>query len=75
MDTNKLMDDLQKCNNEKEMKGVFKNHFANKDEREKMWKLMKTYMNNQEAINNEDEKTLDDINSSINEIVDLKNKE
>ena len=75
MDTNKLMDDLQKCNNEKEMKGVFKNHFANKDEREKMWKLMKTYMNNQEAINNEDEKTLDDINNSINEIVDLKNKE
>ncbi len=75
MDTNKLMDDLQKCNNEKEMKGVFKNHFTNNDEREKMWKLMKTYMNHQEAINNEDEKTLDDINNSINEIVDLKNKE
>ena len=42
MNTEKLMNDIDKCENEEEMKKVFNEHFEDEVERKMMWDLLKT---------------------------------
>ena len=42
MNTEKLMNDIDKCENEEGMKKVFEEHFEDKVEQKMMWDLLKT---------------------------------
>ena len=72
LDVNNFMLDLERCKNKEEMHTVFEKYYPNKEERERMWSLMEKYRNNEEKVLNKDTKTMDDINDTIEDIVDAR---
>ena len=72
LDVNNFMLDLERCKNKEEMRTVFEKYYPNKDERERMWSLMEKYRNNEEKVLNKDTKTMNDINDTIEDIVDAR---
>ena len=72
MDVNNFMLDLERCKNKEEMRTVFEKYYPNKDERERMWSLMEKYRNNEKKVLNKDTKTMNDINDTIEDIVDAR---
>ena len=70
LDVNNFMLDLERCKNKEEMRTVFEKYYPNKEERERMWSLMEKYRNNEEKVLNKDTKTMNDINDTIEDIVD-----
>ena len=70
LDVNNFMLDLERCKNKEEMRTVFEKYYPNKEERERMWSLMEKYRNNEEKVINKDTKTMNDINDTIEDIVD-----
>ena len=72
LDVNNFMLDLERCKNKEEMRTVFKKYYPNKEERERMWSLMEKYRNNEEKVLNKDTKTMNDINDTIEDIVDAR---
>ena len=70
LDVNNFMLDLERCKNKEEMRTVFEKYYPNKKERERMWSLMEKYRNNEEKVLNKDTKTMNDINDTIEDIVD-----
>ena len=72
LDVNNFMLDLEKCKNKEEMRTVFEKYYPNKEERERMWSLMEKYRNNEEKVLNKDTKTMNDINDTIEDIVDAR---
>ena len=72
LDVNDFMLDLERCKNKKEMRTVFEKYYPNKDERERMWSLMEKYRKNEEKVLNKDSKTMNDINDTIEDIVDAR---
>ena len=75
LDVNNFMLDLERCKNKEEMRTVFEKHYPNKDERERMWSLMEKYRKNEEKVLNKDTKTMNDINDTIEDIVDARTQE
>tara|TARA_Y200000002_G_C22631871_1_gene642887 strand:+ start:93 stop:377 length:285 start_codon:yes stop_codon:yes gene_type:complete len=72
LDVNNFMLDLEKCKNKKEMRAVFDKYYPDKEERERMWSLMEKYRNNEEKVLNKDTTTMNDINDTIEDIVDAR---
>ena len=72
LDVNNFMLDLERCKNKEEMRIVFEKYYPNKEERERMWSLMEKYRNNEEKVLNKDIKTMNDINDTIEDIVDAR---
>tara|TARA_B100001248_G_scaffold202710_1_gene156892 strand:+ start:149 stop:403 length:255 start_codon:yes stop_codon:yes gene_type:complete len=72
LDVNNFMLDLERCKNKEEMRTVFEKYYPNKDERERMWSLMEKYRKNEEKVLNKDSKTMNDINDTIEDIVDAR---
>ena len=72
LDVNDFMLDLERCKNKEEMRTVFEKYYPNKDERERMWSLMEKYRNNEKKVLNKDTKTMNDINDTIEDIVDAR---
>ena len=72
LDVNNFMLDLERCKNKQEMRTVFEKYDPNKEERERMWSLMEKYRNNEEKVLNKDSKTMNDINDTIENIVDAR---
>ena len=72
LDVNNFMLDLERCKNKEEMRTVFEKYYPNKEERERMWSLMEKYRNNEEKVLNKDTKTMNDINETIEDIVDAR---
>ena len=72
LDVNNSMLDLERCKNKEEMRTVFEKYYPNKEERERMWSLMEKYRNNEEKVLNKDTKTMNDINDTIEDIVDAR---
>ena len=72
LDVNNFMLDLERCKNKEEMRAVFEKYYPNKEERERMWSLMEKYRNNEEKVLNKDTKTMNDINDTIEDIVDAR---
>jgi len=72
LDVNNFMLDLERCKNREEMRTVFEKYYPNKKERERMWSLMEKYRNNEEKVLNKDTKTMNDINDTIEDIVDAR---
>ena len=72
MDVNNFMLDLERCKNKEEMRTVFEKYYPNKEERERMWSLMEKYRKNEEKVLNKDTKTMNDINDTIEDIVDAR---
>ena len=72
LDVNNFMLDLERCKNKEEMRTVFEKYYPNKEERKRMWSLMEKYRNNEEKILNKDTKTMNDINDTIEDIVDAR---
>ena len=72
LDVNNFMLDLERCKNKEEMRTVFEKYYPNKEERERMWSLMEKYRNNEEKVLNKDTKTMNDINDTIEVIVDAR---
>ena len=72
LDVNNFMLDLERCKNKEEMRTVFEKYYSNKEERERMWSLMEKYRNNEEKVLNKDTKTMNDINDTIEDIVDAR---
>lgn len=72
LDVNNFMLDLERCKNKEEMRTVFAKYYPNKDERERMWSLMEKYRKNEEKVLNKDSKTMNDINDTIEDIVDAR---
>ena len=72
LDVNNFMLDLERCKNKEEMRTVFEKYYPNKEERERMWSLMEKYRNNEEKVLNKDTKTMNDINDTIEDIVDAR---
>ena len=75
LDVNNFMLDLERCKNKEEMRTVFEKYYPNKEERERMWSLMEKYRNNEEKVLNKDTKTMNDINDTIEDIVDARTQE
>ena len=72
LDVNNFMLDLERCKNKQEMRTVFEKYYPNKEERERMWSLMEKYRNNEEKILNKDTNTMNDINDTIEDIVEAR---
>ena len=72
LDVNNFMLDLERCKNKEEMRTVFEKYYPNKEERERMWSLMEKYRKNEEKVLNKDTKTMNDINDTIEDIVDAR---
>mgnify|MGYP001439129805 FL=1 len=72
LDVNNFMLDLERCKNKEEMRTVFEKYYPNKEERERMWSLMEKYRKNEEKVLNKDSKTMNDINDTIEDIVDAR---
>ena len=72
LDVNNFMLDLERCKNKEEMRTVFEKYYPNKEERERMWSLMEKYRNNEEKVLNKDTITMNDINDTIEDIVDAR---
>ena len=72
LDVNNFMLDLERCKNKEEMRTVFEKHYPNKKERKRMWSLMEKYRKNEEKVLNKDTKTMNDINDTIEDIVDAR---
>ena len=72
LDVNNFMLDLERCKNKKEMRTVFEKYYPDKEERERMWSLMEKYHNNEEKVLNKDTKTMNDLNDTIEDIVDAR---
>ena len=72
LDVNNFMLDLERCKNKEEMSNVFEKYYPNKEERERMWSLMEKYRNNEKKVLNKDTKTMNDINDTIEDIVDAR---
>lgn len=72
LDVNNFMLDLERCKNKEEMRTVFEKYYPNKEERERMWSLMEKYRNNEKKVLNKDTKTMNDINDTIEDIVDAR---
>ena len=72
LDVNNFMLDLERCKNNEEMRAVFEKYYPNKEERERMWSLMEKYRNNEEKVLNKDTKTMNNINDTIEDIVDAR---
>ena len=72
LDVNNFMLDLERCKNKEEMRTVFEKYYPNKEERERMWSLMEKYRKNEEKVLNKDTKTMNDINNTIEDIVDAR---
>ena len=72
LDVNNFMLDLERCKNKQEMRTVFEKYYPNKEERERMWSLMEKYRNNEKKVLNKDTKTMNDINDTIEDIVDAR---
>ena len=72
LDVNNFMLDLERCKNKEEMRTVFEKYYPNKEERERMWSLMEKYRNNEEKVLNKDTNTMNDINDTIEDIVDAR---
>ena len=72
LDVNNFMLDLERCKNKEEMRTVFEKYYSNKEERERMWSLMEKYRKNEEKVLNKDTKTMNDINDTIEDIVDAR---
>ena len=72
LDVNNFMLDLERCKNKQEMRTVFEKYYPNKEERERMWSLMEKYRNNEEKVLNKDTNTMNDINDTIEDIVDAR---
>ena len=72
LDVNNFMLNLERCKNKEEMRTVFEKYYPNKEERERMWSLMEKYRNNEEKVLNKDTKTMNDINDTIEDIVDAR---
>lgn len=72
LDVNNFMLDLERCKNKEEMRTVFEKYYPNKEERERMWSLMEKYRNNEQKVINKDTKTMNDINDTIEDIVDAR---
>ena len=72
LNVNNFMLDLERCKNKEEMRTVFEKYYPNKEERERMWSLMEKYRNNEEKVLNKDTKTMNDINETIEDIVDAR---
>ena len=72
LDVNNFMLELERCKNKEEMRTVFEKYYTNKEERERMWSLMEKYRNNEEKVLNKDTKTMNDINDTIEDIVDAR---
>ena len=72
LDVNNFMLDLERCKNKEEMRTVFEKYYPNKEERERMWSLMEKYRNNEEKILNKDTNTMNDINDTIEDIVEAR---
>ena len=72
LDVNNFMLDLERCKNNEEMRTVFEKYYPNKEERERMWSLMEKYRNNEEKVLNKDTKTMNDINDTIEDIVEAR---
>ena len=72
LDVNNFMLDLERCKNKKEMRTVFEKYYPNRDERDRMWSLMEKYRNNEKKVLNKDTKTMNDINDTIEDIVDAR---
>ena len=72
LDVNNFMLDLERCKNKEEMRTVFEKYYPNKEERKRMWSLMEKYRNNEEKVLNKDTKTMNDINDTIEDIVDAR---
>ena len=72
LDVNNFMLDLERCKNKEEMRTVFEKYYPDKEERERMWSLMEKYRNNEEKVLNKHIKTMNDINDTIEYIVDAR---
>ena len=72
LDVNNFMLDLERCKNKQEMRTVFEKYYPNKEERERMWSLMEKYRNNEEKVLNKDTNTMNDINDTIEDIVEAR---
>ena len=72
LDVNNFMLDLERCKNKEEMRTVFEKYYPNKEERKRMWSLMEKYRNNEKKVLNKDTKTMNDINDTIEDIVDAR---
>ena len=72
LDVNNFMLDLERCKNKEEMRTVFEKYYPKKEERERMWSLLENYRNNEEKVLNKDTKTMNDINDTIEDIVDAR---
>jgi hypothetical protein len=72
LDVNNFMLDLERCKNKEEMRTVFEKYYPDKEERERMWSLMEKYRNNEEKVLNKDTNTMNDINDTIEDIVDAR---
>ena len=72
LDVNNFMLDLERCKNKEEMRTVFDKYYPDKKERERMWSLMEKYRNNEEKVVNKDTTTMNDINDTIEDIVDAR---
>lgn len=72
LDVNNFMLDLERCKNKEEMRTVFEKYYPNKEERERMWSLMEKYRNNEEKVLNKDTNTMNDINDTIEDIVEAR---
>jgi len=67
MNTEKLMKDIDKCDNEEEMKKVFEEHFEDEVQRKLMWDLLKNLrdMDNSKLVGEESKDTENDFMKSI----------
>ena len=72
LDVNNFMLDLERCKNKEEMRTVFEKYYPNKEERERMWSLMEKYRNNEEKVLIKDTNTMNDINDTIEDIVEAR---
>ena len=72
LDVNNFMLDLERCKNKEEMRTVFEKYYPDKEERERMWSLMEKYRNNEKKVLNKDTNTMNDINDTIEDIVDAR---
>lgn len=72
LDVNNFMLDLERCKNKQEMRTVFEKYYPDKKERERMWLLMEKYRNNEKKVLNKDTMTMNEINDTIEDIVDAR---
>ena len=72
LDVNNFMLALEKCKNKEDMRAVFEKYYPDKKERERMWSLMEKYRKNEEKVLNKDTTTMNDINDTIEDIVDAR---